>query len=139
MHPMWSTWIMKLLWFAGLLGLLYISNYFELIVKQKVNATFITLPLIWFYSIVPFIFGVYISLLFVKKWLFIMKKQLFLCVTVPCLIISFYYPIAATFFPNAPFPFVYWIINPNSAGIASLVAGLTFILAFFGVNQESSQ
>ncbi|MBY0121627.1 hypothetical protein [Bacillus sp. S/N-304-OC-R1] len=131
MRPKWSIWVLKLLWFAGLLGLLFISNHFELIVKKKVNETFITLPLIWFYSIVPFIFGVYISLLLVKKWLFKMNKQLFLCVTVPCLIISFYYPIVATFFPNAAFPFVFWIINPTSAGIASIVAGLSIIMAFF--------
>ncbi|MBU8880100.1 hypothetical protein BGM26_14045 [Bacillus sp. FJAT-29790] len=139
MRPKWSKWVLKLLWFPGLLGLLFISNHFELIVKQKVTETFIHLPLFWFYSIVPFIFGVYISLLFVKKWLFKMNKQLFLCVTVPCLIISFYFPIVATFFSNAPIPFVYWIINPTSTGIASIVAGLTFMLAFFGADQQSAR
>ena len=129
---MWSKWVLKLLWFVGLVVIILTSYHFEQSVQQNANKTFILSPLIWFYSTVPFLCGIYISLLFVKKWSFKMNKPLFICVTVPCLIISFYYPTVSTFFYNATFlPNVFFVFKLNSFGIAPIVAGLALILSLF--------
>ncbi|MFF5399802.1 hypothetical protein ACFY5J_21035 [Peribacillus butanolivorans] len=139
----WSIFFLKLIWVVGLFGLVLIGYQLELIINQKVDETFNILPLYWFHTTVPFLFGLYISLLFVKGWSFRINPPLFLCVTVPCLIISFYSPVAYTVVSNTtsassfsvPIPF--WLYEINSYGIASIVAGLTFIVGLFGVTQQS--
>ncbi|MBA9025555.1 hypothetical protein [Peribacillus huizhouensis] len=138
MLPKWSIWVLKLFWVVGLLGLLFMGFHFEQSLQQKASETYHILPLFWFYSIAPFLLGAYISLLFIQKWLFKMNKPLILCVSVPCLIISFYSPIVTTFFPNATFlPNVFWTFELSFFGITPMVAGLTLIVGLFGVTQPS--
>ncbi|MFB5284476.1 hypothetical protein [Peribacillus sp. Hz7] len=132
MNLKWSIWILKLIWIVGLVGLILTGYHFEQYTQQNTNKTFNVLPLYWFYSIVPFLFGAYISLLFVKKWSFKINKPLLLCVTAPCFIISFYLPTVSTFFANATFlPNAFWVFELNSFGIVSMVAGLTLIVGLF--------
>lgn len=138
MRPKWSIWVLKLFWVVGLLGLLFMSYHLEQSLQQKASETYHILPLFWFYSTAPFLLGVYLSLLFVKKWLFRMNKPLFLCVTVPCLIISFYLPTVTTFFSNLTFlPNVLWPLELSIFGIIPMVAGLTLIVGLFEVTQPS--
>ncbi|QCJ44796.1 hypothetical protein FAY30_24535 [Bacillus sp. S3] len=137
-------WGLKLLWVAGLVGFLLIVYQLERTIKQTVGETFNVLPLFWFDSMVPFLFGVYISLLFVKVWSFKINTSLLLCITLPCLIISFYSPIVFTlvstttfssFFSNDPLPL--WLFKINSSSIIPIVAGLTFIVGLFQTTQPS--
>jgi hypothetical protein len=143
MHLDWSKFAFKLIWVVGLIGLILVGFHYEQIIKQKVEGTYNPLPLYWFYSTVPFLFGVYISLLFVKVWSFKTDLSLFLCVTVPFLIISFYSPVIYTVVFNTtttpssfsvPIPF--WLYKINSFGIVPIVAGLTFTVSLFGVTQQ---
>lgn len=137
MRPKWSIWGLKLLWFAGLLGLILIGYHFKLKIEQIFDETFNPLYLIWYNSILPFLFGIYISLLFVKKWSFKINTPLLLCVAVPCLILSFYGPfvISIPFSFNLPEPF--WLLQINTFDIAPVVAGLTIVVGLFEGNRPS--
>ncbi|WHY88738.1 hypothetical protein QNH39_13260 [Neobacillus novalis] len=142
MRLKWSKFVLMGIWVVGLFGLLLIGYHLELTIKQKADETFNILPLFWFYATVPFLFGIYISLLFVKGWSFKFNPPLFLCVTVPCLIISFYSPVVYTIVANTTFassfngPAPFWLLKINSFGIAAIVAGLTFTVGLFGIKQQ---
>ncbi len=69
----WSTYLWKLLWVFGLVLLSSIIVHFENQVRYIVNATFNFSLLIWSNLIFSIIFGIYISLIFVKKWYFANK------------------------------------------------------------------
>lgn len=69
----WSTYLWKLLWVFGLVILSSIIVHFENQVRNIVNATFNFSLLIWSNLIFSIIFGIYISLIFVKKWYFANK------------------------------------------------------------------
>lgn len=138
MHHKWLIWSSKLLWIVGLFGLILFGYHLEQIINQKANETFKNiLSLFWFNATAPFIFGLYISLLFVKRWSFKFNPPLFLCVTVPCLIVSFYPPVVYTFASittsDSSFSanISFWFFKINSFGIAPIVAGLTFFASLF--------
>jgi len=133
---------LNLIWVLGLLGAVLVVYHFQQIIKQDFESTYNPLTTYWFYATVPFLFGAYISLLFIKIWSFQFNKPLFLCVTIPLLFLSFYSPITYTIILNTtstpssfsvPIPF--WLYKINSFEIVPIVAGLTFILSLFGVNQ----
>ncbi|MFJ7678600.1 hypothetical protein ACIQXQ_11220 [Peribacillus sp. NPDC097198] len=137
-YPTWFTYVVKVLWLAGLFVLLVVSYTLGLTIQKKVEATFIIEPLFWFDSVVPLVFGLYVSLLFVKGWTFKLQMPLFICVTLPCLILSLYVPIVYTFFPNAAyFPDPYWLLTRDSFRIIPVVAGLTLFTSLFGVKRDS--
>ncbi|SES42887.1 hypothetical protein [Psychrobacillus sp. OK032] len=138
MRKNWSPYVWKLLWTVGLIVLLIISYKLELQVKNHVATTFKMLPIIWFQFIASFILGIYLSLLFIKKWSVKWNWSLIVCVTIPFLIISIYLPITITFVQNiaqdpnnysVPFPF--WLMKINTYGIPAIVAGLTLIIGLF--------
>ncbi|MGE8205898.1 hypothetical protein ACQKP0_15190 [Heyndrickxia sp. NPDC080065] len=143
MHYKRSSFVFKLIWVVGLIGLLIIGHYFEQIIKQNIQASFNFLPQIWFNTTLPFLFGVYISILLVKSWSIKVNIPLFLCVTVPCLLISFYtpfvYTLAFTTTVSSFFniPVLVWLLDINSYGIASIVAGLTLSMSLFGADREA--
>ncbi|MEH7386853.1 hypothetical protein V7147_15790 [Bacillus sp. JJ1521] len=145
MYHNWSKTGLKLLWVVGLFGLIIIVYHLELTIKQTVSETYNPLPLIWFDSIVAILFGVYIAILFVKVRSFKINKSLLLCITLPCLLISFLHPILFTlasnttftsFFSNEPLPFWLFILLESSR-IPSIVTGLTLIVGLFQTTQHS--
>lgn len=144
MRHNWSKFALKLIWVIGLFGMVFVGFHYEQIVKHYVETTLNPLPQFWFNSTIPFLFGVYMSILFVKVWSFKINLPLFLCVTIPCLIISFYSPVIYTIVSNTtstpssfsvPIPF--WMIKINYFGIAPIVAGLTLIVSLFGDTKQS--
>lgn len=133
MRPHWSSYVWKLLWLAGLFALIISSSSLGWNIQKKVDDTFMIEPLFWFDTITPFVFGLYVSLLFVKGWTFKIHKPLFLCVTIPCLILSLYVPGVFTFYPsveNVPDP--YWLLSRDGFRIIPIVAGLTLFTSLFG-------
>lgn len=140
MSHKWSTFVF---WVLGLIALVVTKSYFEKSIKQFADDMISPLPEIWFNTTVPFLFALYFSLLFVKKWSFEMNAPIFLCVSVPCLILSFYAPIVYTFVSitstssSYSVPIPSWMLSLNSDGIVSIVAGLTLIMALFGATQSS--
>ena len=137
---------LKLLWVMGLLALMLIAFQYQQIIKQDFEATYNPLSTFWFHSIVPLLFGLYSSLLFIKNWSFKINIPLFLGVTCPLLILSFYSPVTYTIFLNiAPdpssfsVPIPFWMFKINSFEIVPIVAGLTLIVSLFGANRQQSR
>ncbi|WP_391117311.1 hypothetical protein [Psychrobacillus sp. L3] len=141
MSKNWLPYVWKLLWVVGLIALLLISNELWIKVRNHVATTFYMTPSIWYYATAAFVIGVYISLLFVNvravKW----NWPLIICVTVPCFIIAFYFPVTYSIVQttasdpgNFSVPIPNWIMNINFVGILgipSLVAGLTLMVGMF--------
>jgi hypothetical protein len=137
---------LKLLWVIGLLALLLVAFHYQQMIKQDFEATFNPLSTYWFHSIVPFLFGLYSSLLLIKRKTFNINLPLLLCVTCPLLILAFYSPVTYTIFLNiAPnpssfsVPIPFWLFKLNSFEIVPIVAGLTLSVSLFGVNQQQSK
>ncbi|MGA3603088.1 hypothetical protein [Lysinibacillus agricola] len=140
------TIALKLLWVIGLLALILVASHYQQVIKQDFEATYNPLNTYWFHSIVPFLFGLYSSLLFIKFWSLKIDIPLFLCVTIPLLILSFYIPVTYTIFSNiAPnpssfsVPIPFWLFKINSFELVPIVAGLTFIVSLFGLNRQQSR
>lgn len=144
MFTNWSAVVFTIIWMIGLFALVLIGYHYEQIVRENTSYTFSMVPELWFYSSVPFLFGVYFSLLFIKEWSFNMNATLLLCVSLPCLLLSFYSPFAYTFVSittptpssfSVPIPF--WIYKLNEFGIVPIVAGFTLITGLFGTEKPS--
>lgn len=138
MHRKWSPYVWKLLWTAGLIALLIISYKLELKVKNHVATTFQILPIIWLQFIANFVLGIYLSLLFIKKWSVKWNWSLIVCVTLPFLILSIYLPVAITFVQsmaqdpnNFSVPIPNWLMKITTYGIPAIVAGLTLMIGLF--------
>ncbi|MBK3493748.1 hypothetical protein JFL43_02510 [Viridibacillus sp. YIM B01967] len=140
----WSKFTLKLIWVVGLFGLILGSYHLKQMVEQQVSQNYIIGPRFWLDATMPFLFGLYISLLFIKRWTFKINIPLFLCVTVPCLIISFYTPVVYTITSNSTsdlvlsIPMPFWLFKLNSYGIAPITAGLTFLISLCGASQHQS-
>ncbi|MFJ7744757.1 hypothetical protein [Peribacillus sp. NPDC097295] len=133
-----SSYFWKLLWLAGLFALIISSSKIDGSIQKKVDETFVIEPLFWFDTIAPIVCGVYLSLLFVKGWAFKVHMPLFLCVTIPCLLLSLYVPSVYTFFPNVEhLPDPYWLLSRDGFKIIPIVAGLMLFPSLFGTKRDS--
>ena len=135
----WSKYIWKLIWLVGLVILVHFGNEVEQIVRNYVSIKFNMQPLFWLHAIVPFILGIYISLLFVERWAFNFNLPLLLCVALPCSIIAFYVPIIHTTMAiiaidssSFSIPIPLWTMNQTTSSTVSVVAGLTLMFGLFG-------
>jgi hypothetical protein len=142
----WSKYIWKLLWIVGLFTLVIIYSQLEQSLKQYVATNFKMLPLVWFYSVVPVVFGAYIALLFVKIRSINLNFPLILCVTIPSLLGAFYMPVIFSIAQNTTsttdsfnMPIPLWMYSTNIIGILSVVAGLTLIVGLFGRNEPTKK
>ena len=90
------SYFLKILWVVGLIILAIISFNYENQLQQTATETFNFIPVIWSKLFMSIIFGLYISLLFVKKWSFNINPSLLWCVALPCIILSFAFPILVT-------------------------------------------
>lgn len=141
----WLTYFWKILWIIGLILLAKISFSYEIQVKQSADATFDLIPMIWFKVIISIVFGLYLSIIFVKKWRFNINSSLLWCVSIPSLLLSFTYPITATLasFNNLPeiianSSILYWLINvTSSSNVFGIVAGLSLIQSLFNDSRSS--
>ncbi|MEC1697915.1 hypothetical protein [Schinkia azotoformans] len=137
----WTSYFWKLTWLVGLIVLAIISlnivNHF----KQMANDTFNFIPLLWSNLFISMTFGIYIALIFIKKWSLKFNPALLWCVSIPCILISFCYSILATFssiFDNLTFSFIpYWLIRISTIEVFGIVAGLTLILSIFSSPSKS--
>lgn len=135
----WLSYFRKIIWFVGLIILSNISIYFANYVKQIANDTFTFIPLLWTHSFISLIFGIYVSLIFVKKWSFKINHSLLWCVSIPCLLISFCYPIISILSPIEGISFSFipnWLIRITSLEVFGIIAGMTFILSIFNTQSK---
>ncbi|MEK4487148.1 hypothetical protein MHH81_16600 [Psychrobacillus sp. FSL H8-0484] len=130
MDSKYSKFVWKILWLVGLFVFLYISSQIEMRARNISATTFNMLPVIWIRSIAPFVFGIYLALLFVKGWSIKWNPAIILCITVPSLIITLYFPVLITIIQytnsfSVPIPF--WM-NSSFDVIVPIVAGVTLMV-----------
>lgn len=63
-----STYIWKVIWLVVLVIFAIISFNYQTRVQQTVDETYNFIPIIWIDLLISFLFGLYVSLLFVKQW-----------------------------------------------------------------------
>ena len=121
----WSTYIWKLFWVIGLLLLTIIS--FD--IKNQIENSFHFAMIYWTNFIILFIWGIYLSLIFIKKWSIKINLPLLISVFIPCFLISLIMPLLATF--PISFPSGIWLQKVLSSHLIEIVAGLTLMLSIF--------
>ncbi|MFF2755633.1 hypothetical protein ACFVR1_18125, partial [Psychrobacillus sp. NPDC058041] len=90
-----STYIWKLIWVIGLFLLTILS--YDTKNQIKDSFTFHSDMIYWTRFIILFIWGIYLSLIFIKKWSFKINLPLLICVFIPCFLFSLIMPLSATF------------------------------------------
>ena len=123
---------MKILWVVGLILLAIISFNYENQLQQNASETYNMIPVIWSKLFISILFGLYISLLFVKKWSFNINSSLLWCVALPSIILSFAFPLLVTLSSADYLPEII-TSSPISSGlqkiystnIFGIIAGLT--------------
>ncbi|HWL24308.1 MAG TPA: hypothetical protein VNR38_11270 [Ureibacillus sp.] len=128
-------YLWRLAWVVGLFILTIISFDIEDQIDSFSTATFNIMPNIWANFLIPFIWGIYLSLILIKKWAFRINLPLFLCVFLPCMLLSLIFPLS--FLTSFHFPIgLGWIIKIMSSGLIEIVAGLTLMLSIFNSNNN---
>lgn len=122
-----STFLWKLLWVIGLIILSLIILNLETQVRSYVDSTYIFSLIVWVNLINSIILGIYLSLIFVKKWSLNINPTLLWGVSIPCLFISIFFPIMITLGKSIS----YWVIQISTFEVFGIVSGMTFILSFF--------
>lgn len=140
----WISYLLYTLWVIGLIILAIISVNYENQIQQTSRETFNLIPVIWSKLFISIIFGLYISLVFVKKWSFSINPPMLWCVAIPCIIISFAFPIVATFssvnyLPEilASSPISFGLQKIFSTNVFGIIAGLTIILSLFNAQPNN--
>lgn len=140
----WLSYFLKILWVVGLIILVIISFNYENQIKQNASETFNLIPVILSKIIISIIFGLYISLVFVKKWSFSINLSLLWCVAIPCMLLSFANPILSTLssFDSLPenigsSPIFFWVLAISSSDMFGIIAGLTIILSLFDTQPDN--
>lgn len=134
----WSTYFWKLIWVMGLFLLTIISFN----IKYKIHAisvsTYSIAPIIWANFIILFIWGVYLSLIFIKKWTIKINLPLLICVFLPCFLFSLCVPLTMIFSLSLPIGDI-WFNKAVSSNFIEIVAGLTFMLSIFNNLKSESE
>lgn len=139
----WSSYCRKILWVIGLVALSFISFNYKNQIQQTASETFNVIPIIWSNSLTSILFGIYLSLILVKKWSLNINRSLLWCVSIPCMLLSLALPIFATLSTFEYLPenissssFSFWLIKISSTDLFGIIAGLTIILSFFNAHSN---
>lgn len=138
-----KTYLIKFIWLIGLIALAIIAFHLDNQIQQSASETYSLLPVIWSKLVISIIFGLYISLILVKKWSIKLDFSLLWCVAIPLLILSVAFPILASLSLSGHLseivessPITFGLQKIFSMNIVGIIAGLTIILSFF--NTQSS-
>lgn len=124
----------KISWMFGFLLVVFGSTTINNQAKAFASATYNLAPYLWASAITSIIIGAYIALLFLKRVKLQFNPGLFVCVTIPCLALTLYYPILAftpAFIENLEFLALPQLLGLTSETIFGVVAGLTLVLSVF--------
>lgn len=127
-------YLWKLAWVVGLFLLVMISFDIENQIDSYSNTNYDIIPKIWANFFIHFIWGVYLSLLFIKEWNFQVNRPLLICVFLPCILFSLNFPMSAL--TSLYIPLGDWTIKVITSGLIEIVAGLTLMLSIFN-NKKS--
>lgn len=139
----WMNNLWKILWVIGLIILAIVSFNVEEQLRISAQETFNHFLVLWSRPIVSIIFGLYISLLFIKKWSYNINLSLLCCVAIPCMLLTFIYPILITAFYINPSFFIdslinLWIYKISSYNIFGIVTGFTLMLSLFAQSNKTA-
>lgn len=129
----WSTYIRKLIWVIGLLLLAIISFDIKDQIKNGVNYDMIS----WTSSIIPFIWGIYLSLILIKKWSIKINPPLLICIFIPSFLFSLIPPLTSSL--SISIPIGMWFLKALNSNLIEIVAGLTFMLSIFNNTKSESE
>lgn len=133
-----ANYFWKILWFIGAIVLVKVSldirNELERIAMESLESA---IPMMWVRSLIPFIFGLYLALLIVKKWKVRINLSLLACVSIPSILLAFGMPL----WVSTPFGYyinnflgrsvLFWLIEYADLGVFGVIGGVTFVLSFF--------
>ena len=138
------SYLLKILWVVGLILLAIISFNYENQLQQNASETYNMIPVIWSKLFISILFGLYTSLLFVKKWSFNINSSLLWCVALPCIILSFSFPLLVTLssVDHLPEMMTSSLISSGlqkiySTNIFGIIAGLTMIFSLFNAQPNN--
>lgn len=131
-----SPFLWKLSWVVGLFLLVIISFDIENQINSYSVSTFDIIPKIWANFFIHIIWGIYLSLIFIKKWTFQVNLPLLICVFLPCILFSLNFPISAL--TSLYIPLGGWTIKVITSGLIEIVAGLTLMLSIFNNKKRDS-
>lgn len=122
-------YLWKLAWVVGLFLLVMISFDIENQIDSYSNANYDIIPKIWANFFIHFIWGLYLSLIFIKEWNFKVNRPLLICVFLPCILFSLNFPMSVL--TSLYIPLGNWTIKVITSGLIEIVAGLTLMLSIF--------
>ena len=131
----WSPYLWKLIWVIGLFLLTIISYDIKNEVRVMSASTFSIAPVFWTNFITLFLWGVYLSLILIKKWTININLPLLICACIPCFLFSIFVPLATILPLSLPIGGI-WFNKAISSYFIEIVAGFTFMLSIFN-NLES--
>lgn len=134
----WSSYFGKLIWVMGLFLLTIISFNIKYKIHAISTSTYSIVPVIWTNFIILFIWGVYLSLIFIKKWTIKINLPLLICVFLPCFLFSLFVPLAMIFSISLPIGDI-WFNKAARSNLIEMVAGLTFMLSIFNNLKSESE
>jgi len=83
---------------------------------------------------IHFVWGIYLSLISIKRWKIQFNFPLFIGAFLPCLIVSLIIPISSI--TSGTVPFGPWFVKVHSTGLVEMAAGFTLILSIFHGTKE---
>ncbi|MGE7839752.1 hypothetical protein ACQKNX_03065 [Lysinibacillus sp. NPDC093712] len=134
----WSPYLWKLIWVIGLFLLTIISYEIKNEIRVMSDSTFSITPIFWTNFITLFMLGVYLSLIFIKKWTININLPLLICVFIPCFLFSIFLPIATILPLSLPIGGILFS-KVISSYFIEIVAGLTFMLSIFNNLKSDSE
>jgi hypothetical protein len=139
----WQSNLLKFLWVIGLIVLANLSFNVENQLSIEAKATFNPFPVLWVKPILSIVFGLYLSLIFINKWSIKLNASLLGCVAIPCLLLSFLFPLIATVSNSNPSYFSsslinWWIYKMSSFEVFGIATGLTLMLSVFSHQRMSA-
>lgn len=123
-----GTWLMKIVWLAGLVLVIFGHNYLAQTILWRLSTPNNRLLLAWVQFLLPFVTGIYLSLIFLWSQFKARDASLFYLIALPTFILAIFAPLMVTFpIPLLPHPFIWLVEVLNQEGYLALVAGLTFL------------
>lgn len=124
-----STWITKIVWLAGLVLLIWGRTYLNEQVLWRLSSGREGVILVtWIYFLIPFLTGLYLSLLLIWSDFRVQDFSLFVVILLPSLFFSLAWPLMRTVdFSRMPYLLVRLIGILGANEILPLVAGFTLL------------
>ena len=134
---------MKFLWVVGLVMLSKFAFDYETKVDNAANKSFDMTQLIWAKFFISIIFGMYLSLVLIKKWSIKINHALLWFAAVPCFLLAILFPLVATFEYGGGGPALWehslaqlLMIATGNSGLFGIAAGLTLLLSLFSARPD---